>query len=159
MNDKNQAIIDYLITCPQIYENPLFFNFINAKDMNQQIVTLNNEKSLQTPYVDGSVLKRYSFTIIAFRSISTNAIVKQDGYTDENVEEMLDVQGIIDWIDEQNENRNYPNFGENTEIDSIKATTDNPNLRNVDTSVNPYLAQYAITIQVDYIDNSKLLWN
>lgn len=40
MVDKNQAVIDFLINCPQIKNNPLFFNATEAKDNNKQILTL-----------------------------------------------------------------------------------------------------------------------
>lgn len=62
--DKNQAVIDFLLKCPQIKENPLFFNFAEAKDNNKQIVTIANDKSVNKGFVDGSVLRRYTFTII-----------------------------------------------------------------------------------------------
>lgn len=156
--DKNLAIVQFLAECPQIQANPLFFNFINAKDNSQQVITQSNDRSLQTPFIDGSVQKRYAFTIVVFKSINHNPIVKQEGYADENIDELFDVQGIIDWIVEQQEARNYPDFGTNCIIDEMRATTENPNLQGVDTSVKPSLAQYAITIQIDYIDISKRLW-
>lgn len=158
MADKNQAVIDFLLTCPQLASNPMFFNFINAKDNNKQIITLANDVSLHRPYIDGSVLKRYTFTIIDFKSVSYNAIVTIAGYSDENVDEMFEVQDIIDWITEQDESRNYPDFGPDIQIDSMRALSDNPNLNGVDNSVQPALAKYSISIQIDYIDNSKKLW-
>lgn len=156
--DKNQAVIDFLITCPQIRDNPLYFNFINAKDDNKQIITIANDKSINRPYIDGSVLKRFTFTIVDFKSIAYKAIVKQAGYPDENVTDMLDVQGIIDWVTEQADNYNYPDFGTDCFIDDMRVTTDNPNLNGIDNSVQPALAKYSMSIQIDYIDNSKKTW-
>ena len=159
MVDKNQAIIDFLLTCPAIRNSPLYFQFINAKDDNKQIVTIANERLLHRPFIDGSVAKQYTFTIIDFKSISYNAIPKGlSGGTSENVEEMFEVQSIIDWIDEQAELRNYPNFGDAYQIDDIRALSDIPNLNGVDTSVQPALAKYSVSIQIDYTDNSKLIW-
>lgn len=156
--DKNQAVIDYLLTCPSIASNPVFFNAIQAKDNTKEIVTMANDRAMQTPYIDGSVLKRYTFTIVDFRSITYNALVTVPGYTNENVEDMLDVQGVIDWIEEQNDDRNFPNFGSDCEIDSIRTATDNPNLNGLDTTVTPVLAKYSIAVQIDYLDNSKRLY-
>lgn len=158
MVDKNQAVIDFLITCPIIQKSPLYFNFINAKDDNKQIITIANDKNIQRPYIDGSVLKRYTFTIVDFKSIAYNAIVKQTGYPTENVLDMLEVQDIIDWITEQADAQNYPDFGEDCFIDDMRATTENPNLNGVDNSVKPSLAKYSVSIQIDYIDNSKKIW-
>lgn len=156
--DKNQAVIDYLITCPQIQANPLYFNFLNAKDGNKQLISSGNDKSMNKPFIDGSVQKRFTFTIIDYRSIAYQAIVKQAGYVNENVEEALDVQGIMDWIEEQNDARNFPDFGSDCEIDEIRTLTDNPNLNGVDTSVTPALAKYSMSIQIDYLDKSKAIW-
>ena len=156
--DKNQAIINFLIQCPQIANNKLFFNFINGKDNDKQIITISNDKRTQKPYIDGSVLKRFSFAIIDFRSVTYQAVVKDPSYPNENVEEMLDVQGILDWIQEQADNANYPNFGENCVIDSMQTSTDTPNLNGVDTNITPAIAKYSISIFIDYLDISKQLW-
>ena len=157
--DKNQAIIDFLLDCPQIAYNPLFFNFLNAKDDNKQIVTQSNDVRLNKKYIDGSVLKRFTFTIIDFRSVAYQPVPKIPGYTSENVEELFDVQDIMNWINEQADLENYPNFGEDCLIDSMSTTSDVPNLNGVDTQVTPALAKYSMSIQIDYIDKSKTVWN
>lgn len=156
--DKNKAIIDFLSQCQFINDSPLFFNFINAKDDNKQIITMANEKSLDRPYIDGSVLKRFTFTIIDFKSVAYNAVIAQPGYSDENVEEFADVQKIIDWISEQADNRNYPDFGENSQIDDMRVLTDSPTLNGVDSNTTPALAKYSFSIQIDYLDTSKAIW-
>ena len=157
--DKNQAVIDFLIQCPTIADNPLFFNFLNAKDDNKQIIVQANDVNLDRKYIDGSVMKRYIFTLIDFRSVAYQPIPKVPGYVSENVEELFDVQGIMDWVNEQAELQNYPNFGTDCLIDDMRTTSDNPNLNGVDTQITPALAKYSISIQIDYIDTSKLIWN
>lgn len=159
MNDKNQAVIDFLLECPQIANNPLFFNVINAKDNDKQIITQSNEKSLNRTFIDGSVMKRFTFTIIDFRSVIYQPLPKVEGYTSENVEEMFDVQGIMNWVNAQADEQNYPDFGNDCQIDSMRTTSENPNLNGVDTSVSPALAKYSMSIQIDYIDTSKAVWN
>lgn len=160
--DKNQAIIDYILTCPVISGNPLFFNAIKAQDENKEIITIANDRTLNSKFIDGSVLKRYSFTIVDFRSISYNPVplntTPGTEYKSENVENMFDVQGIIDWVEEQKDSGNYPDFGEDCVIDDIATTSDIPNLNGIDTNVAPALAKYSITIQIDYIDNSKTIF-
>ena len=157
--DKNQSVIEFLITCPELATNPLFFNYVNAKENSTQIITQSNDKSMNRKFIDGSVLRRYSFTFIYFKSISYTPIVKEAGYPNENVEDMLDVQAIVDWITEQAEDLNYPDFGETCFIEDMQVLTDNPNLNSVDTTSSPPLAKYSFTIQIDYIDTSKKLWN
>ena len=63
MVDKNQAIIDFLLQCPQLRSNPLFFNFTEAKDNNKQLLPLANDKLMNRTFIDGSVMKRYTFTL------------------------------------------------------------------------------------------------
>lgn len=156
--DKNQAVIDFLLTCPAIQDNPLFFNFLNAKDDNKQLVVTGNEKSINKAFVDGSVQKRFTFTIIDYKSVAYQAIVNSPILVNENVQEVFETQGIIDWISEQNDSRNFPNFGDDCIIEEMHTLTDNPNLNGVDTSVSPALAKYSISIQIDYVDTSKMIW-
>lgn len=158
MADKSQAVIDYLGNCPQISSNPLFFNFSEAKDNNKQLVIVPVDRIINRPYIDGSVLKRFTFTIYDYRSITYQALAKVQGYPNENVEELLDVQGIIDWIDEQNDAGNFPDFGTDCIIDSISVSTNTPALSAVDVSLTPALAKYSITIMVDYLDRSKCIY-
>lgn len=156
--DKNQAIIEYLLRCPAINGNPLYFNFVNEEDDSQQVVTTSNDVLLNRPYIDGSVLKRYTFNIIVFKSVTNNAVVSSIATYNENVEELADVQSLIDWINEQNDLRNFPDFGTDCRIDSIFSTTENPNLDGINTNTMPMLAMYSVSIQIDYLDVSKVVW-
>lgn len=156
--DKNQAVINFLLECPTIANNPLFFNFLNARDDDKQIVTQSNDTLLDKRFVDGGVSKRYTFSIIDFRSVAYQPIPKIAGYSSENVEEMFDVQGIVDWVNEQNDLQNYPDFGNDCVIDSMQTTSNNPSLNGVDSSVTPALAKYSISIRIDYVDNSRAIW-
>ena len=157
MVDKNRAVIDFLIQCPAIQNSSLYFNFTQAEDDNKQFVTTSNDKNMNKEFVDGSVQKRYTFTIIDYRSVAYQAVVKDPDYisANENVEELLDVQSIMDWINEQADAHNYPDFGEDCFIDGMRTLTENPNTNGVDTSLTPALAKYSISVQIDYIDYSK----
>lgn len=157
--DKNQAIIDFLLNCPQISSNPLYFNAIQAQDNNKEIVTQTTDRAVQRPYIDGTVERQFLFTLVDFRSVTYQAIPKVAGLPSENVQEMLDVQGILDWVSEQNDNRNYPDFGEDCIVDEMFPTTDTPKLNGIDTTANPVLAKYSITIRITYLDTSKRLYN
>lgn len=157
--DKNGEMIEYLLTCQEIASSTLYFNFANIKDSITQFITLAQDVAIDTPFIDGAVRKRYSLTVISFLSISDNPIVKVAGYSNENVSDMAEVQTLIDWIATQETEHNYPNFGEQCEVDSIRTTTNNPVLDQIDATKTPPLAKYTFTIQVDYIDNSKKIWS
>ena len=159
MTDKNRAIIDYLLTCDSIRDSSLYFNFIGAKNNTKQIIAEATEEALNTSYINGSVLKQYQCTLIDFRSLSTNPIAKVSGYDDENIADLKAVQLVVDWIAEQNDLQNFPNFGENCIVESIRTTANNPSLDSVDASTTPSLARYSIVIQVTYLDKSKVIWN
>lgn len=158
VTDKNQAVIDYIITCPTILNSPLYFNFINAKDDTNQLFTESTDTYSNKPFIDGSVEKIYTFTILTFKSAADIAVVKQSGYENENLSDMSDIQKLIEWIAEQNKLRNFPNFGEDCIIDSISTTTDAPKFEGIDEQIIPPLAVYSTSIQIKYIDISNLIW-
>ena len=156
--DKNKAVIDYLLTCDYIKNSPLFYNFGEAKDDNKQVITHANDKRVDTPFIDGSVRKQYTFTIVDYKSVAYKAVPRREGATDENLENALEVQQIIDWIAEQEEEHNYPDFGSKCSIQEIEAVTDQPNMNGIDKAITPALAKYSVSIRIDYIDYSKTIW-
>lgn len=160
--DKNKAIINYLLQCQSIYNSPLYFNLIDAKDGSIQIITTTEDKAMSKPFIDGSVEKRYTCNLVTFKSVSDLEIVRPVGtveYPNENVEELQDVQKLIDWIQEQELARNYPNFGAHCEVQRIDTTTDEPRYDGVNSELNPPLAMYSISLVVEYIDTSKIIYN
>lgn len=155
MSDKNKAIIDFLMQCPTIQDNPLFFNFADEEDGNNHVIT--NSDKVKTSYIDGSVRKQYTFTIACYKSVAHVALV--DGESNQNMEDMAIVQSILDWIDEQANNRSYPDFGAECDVEEMQTLTTDPDLDGVDTSVNPPIARYSISVRIEYIDKTKMLWN
>ena len=159
MTDKNVAIINYLLTCDSIKDSSIYFNFINAKNDTKQIIAESSDVAINRQYLDGSILKKYQCVLVVFKSMSTKPIVKVEGYEDENVADVDAVQKIIDWIAEQNDLQNFPDFGETCIVESIQTTSDNPNLDGIDDTTTPALARYSITIQIEYLDTAKVIWN
>lgn len=157
--DKNKAVVDFLLTCDYIKNNPLFFNFGKAESDNKQIVTIANDIRVNEPFIDGSVRKRYTFTIIDYKSVAYNAVVSRGNVpVSENIDTAFEAQQVADWVEEQADIRNYPDFGVDCVIDDMKVVTDQPNVNGVDRSVTPALAKYSISIRIDYIDYSKAIW-
>ncbi len=158
MIDKNQAMINYLITCPTILDSPLYFNFINAKNDTNQFLTTSSDMYTNKNYIDGSVGRQYDFTIVTFKSAADIAVVKMEGFENENISDMATIQSLIEWVSKQNDLRNFPDFGEECEVDEILTTSDTPSFDGIDEQVSPPLAVYSITIRVNYIDKSKIIW-
>lgn len=158
MTDKNQAVIDFLITNPDIRDSPLYFNFINAQDNDKQVITQSNDRIYARPYIDGSVPKQYTFILLCFKSISDMPLVTIEGYSNENIIDLDDVQLLMDWVNEQNELQNFPDFGEDCMITDMQTTTENPVLEGINTEIVPNLAMYSVSIRINYIDLSKKIW-
>lgn len=156
--DKNKAIVNFLLTCDYIKNSPLFFNFGEAKADNKQLVTLATDIRVNTPFIDGSVRKRYTFTILDYKSVAYKAIPRREGATDENLENAFEAQQVIDWVTEQADLHNYPDFGVDCKIDDMVVITDQPNMNGIDRAITPALAKYSISIRIDYIDYSKAIW-
>ena len=157
--DKNNAVIEFLKTCPAIQSNPLFFNFAEKdKEGTNRFITETDKK--KKTYIDGSVLKQYTFTIASYVPVAYSAVVGDSDFKDQNMENMAIVQEkILDWIEEQADNANYPDFGSECNIEDMKTLTSYPDLDGVDKSVNPPIARYSIGVQIDYIDNTKKIWS
>lgn len=157
--DKNKAVIDYLCQCEKIQDSPLYFNLINGENDNIQIITTSTDTTYTKPYIDGSIPKKYTFNLVMFKSITDLPLVKLENYSNENVDDLADVQTLIDWIQEQDDLRNYPDFGTDCEMESIQTSTDEPRFDGINTSINPPLAMYSLSITINYIDTSKVIYN
>lgn len=161
MADKSIALIEYLKTCPYLANTKVYFNFAEGEDNTKQLITVATSSNTVKKYIDGSQDKTFSITLIDYRSVTYQALVNSGDisqYPNENVEEFVDVQAVMGWIEEQNDELNFPDFGLDCEVEEISTTTDIPNLNGVDTSIQPTLAKYSITIQVKYLDKTKIIW-
>lgn len=154
--DKNKAIVAYILKCPVVSGNPTFFQFLQAQDNSKQILTASNDVSVAKADILGVQYRQFNFAIVDYRSVSYNPITTMVEYNNENLDEYIDVQGIADWIKEQNRIKNFPDFGEDIKIQSIQSLTDNPVLMGIDnTNFSPPLASYSITIRIEYEDYSE----
>lgn len=158
--DKDVAVIEYLRNCPAMAENPLFFNFAQKENDNQLFATYADNTDIEKKYIDGSKDCTYTFTILIYKSIAYNPMIQ--GYSDENLEKYVDVKAIYEWIEEQNDNYIFPDFGADCVIDSIDMLTNKPVVnasKQGEDDMQPALAQYSLGIRIKYLDKSKVLWN
>jgi len=156
--DKNKAIIDFLLTCDAIYNSPLYFNLSKSEAGSKLFVTQGEDKNIEKPYIDGSVKKRCSLTVISFCSMSALPIAKSEGKTDKNIEDYGQVQALMDWVKLQKSEKKFPDFGDDCLIEDIYTTSSNPIIDHIDASVTPPIAKYSFTFRVEYIDNSEVIW-
>ena len=157
--DKNQALINYLLTCEKIKNSSLYFNLASIKNGVTQLVPLTQDKAVNTPYIDGSVDKKYSLTVILYLSTNPVPVPKVINKTVDSIVDMSEVQQLIDWVANQEKTKNYPDFGKKCPVNKIAVTSENPRTDQIDMSVTPPLAKYSFTIEVYYTDISDVIWN
>lgn len=148
---KNQIMLDYLSKCDGIQQ--MYFQYGHAEDGAMQLVTSSVEAATRAEYIDGSQPKRLDYSLIWFKALAfLPAVAGTSETVNANVAELDDVQAIIDWINAQNDAHNYPDFGEECQVDAISCLHDVPQLIGVDTTYSPPLARYTFTIRVEYLD-------
>ena len=143
---KHEAIKIYFE--PKVEElagNILSFNFSPESEDSILLITNYSDK-VRKRYVTGDVQKEYGFTIIIVKSYST-------GCDDLNLEAMNFAQAFMDWMDEQDEKRDYPDFGENCTVEKMECLQNMPNLSGV--NQDGTMARYMIQARVIYKERKK----
>ena len=125
----------------ELTEQTLGFNY-SSEEVGQIAITTDFSDRVIKKYFRGAE-KAYGFTITLIRPYSTDL----DSL---NLECMNFVQSFMDWIDEQNRKKNFPDFGENCQIKKMENLQNMPNL----SGINPKegLARYQIQCRIIYFD-------
>lgn len=155
MTTKTQAVLDYLLQSPAI--SAFYYQYADARAGAMQISGNAVDRASRRQYVDGSQQKRLDYTFTWYRPLACVPVIAGAESID-SVAASDDVQGIIDWIDAQDDARHYPELGAQCIVDRITCTTDTPRLAGIDTSSSPVLAQYQLTIRLEYLDMSGCVW-
>jgi len=138
--NKNEAMWEYLMKCPEI-NTYLTFNSVGAESGNTGLLTEYSSEAWEKKMLRGGI-KRYDFAVIMMKQHDT-------GTSTVNISQIFDVQKVMDWIDEQNQIRNFPDFGNKMMI-SIENLQNMPNLAGV--SDDSTVAKYMIQCRVKYYD-------
>lgn len=167
--DLNKRILEYIYECSVVEENPMYFTVAEEQDNSNQLLVGREEPRDEIAYVDGTVERTYRAEILMYKSVAYSPIVTEetsegkrvpsDLYLNENLEDIEDGQTLIDWIQEQNDNRHFPDFGEWCIIESVETTSNRPVLNGVNPELEPPLAQYSVGLVIKYLDVEKQLWN
>ena len=167
--DLNKRILEYIYECPVVEENPMYFTVAEEQDNSNQLLVGREQPRDEIKYVDGTVERTYRAEILMYKSVAYNPIVTEETsegkripselYLNENIEDIEDGQALIDWINEQNDNRHFPNFGEWCIIESVRTTSNRPVLNGINPELEPPLAQYSVGLEIQYLDITKQLWN
>ena len=143
---KHDAIKEYFGSkVEELAGNLLSFNFSPESEDSISLITNYSDK-LRKKYITGDTQKEYGFTIIIVKSYSS-------GCDDLNLEAMNFAQAFMNWMDEQDENRNYPDFGENCTVEKMECLQNMPNLSGV--NQDGTMARYMIQARVIYKERKK----
>ena len=89
----------------------------------------------------GDEQKAYGFSIIIVKAYSS-------GQDDLNLEAMNFAQAFMDWLEDQDRQKNYPDFGEKCRIQKMENLQNMPNLSGV--NYQEGLARYMIQARIVY---------
>ena len=123
----------------------LNFNFSPEAPESISLITNYSDK-IRKRYITGDCEKEYGFSIIIVKPYSSD----QD---DLNLEAMNFAQAFMDWLDEKNEERKFPDFGENCTVERIENLQNMPNLSGV--NYEEGLARYMIQAKIIYKERKK----
>ena len=132
-------MVDYITQCAEVKD--LFFNFSTSKNGDTVIAPIASDYTVQE-YIDKSALKWYDFSIIQFWPLST------EPNDSTNADIMFDVEEVMQWISDQEDAENYPNFGDKCEVQEISVLQDIPTVAGQDQSG----AKYMFSCRVEYLE-------
>lgn len=125
----------------ELAEQTLGFNYSSEMEGSIALTTDYSDRVVKS-YFKGAE-KEYGFTITVIKPYS----VDLDSL---NLECMNFVQSFMDWLQEQNKKRNFPDFGPSCQIRKIENLQNMPNL----SGINPEegLARYQLQCRIVYFD-------
>lgn len=142
---KNQAMINFIKKYPPLYET-LYFNSTQNYPQTTSLNTVYSDYAVQE-YTCGNSDREFIFAIKQMKNYDSS------GTSDVNLQAINEVQDFMDWIDEQNELKNYPEFPENCYVYKIENLQNMPNLAGTD---DQGLAEYMFQCKVCYTEERRL---
>lgn len=151
--DYITPFIKWLLKSDYIKNNKLFLNAVEAKNNNIQIVTQQISKDEDKEYVDGSVLHRIHFTLFDYKSIQFHQLFNAMLEQNENVEKLLEVGNINDFISQKEKEGDYPDFGDSFEVQNIYCKYHTPSSPAIDGNLS--LAKYSIPVVCEVLEYAE----
>lgn len=142
---KHEIMVDYVKDkIEELCDGILTFNYADGEAHSVSFLTNFSGKVVKR-YVRAAD-KEYGFTILITWHYSSEL-------DDMNLQAMNLGQMFMDWIDEQNRKKNFPNFGKNCQVKKIENLQNMPNLATVDWESG--VAQYQIPCRVLYFEKES----
>ena len=143
---KHDAVKQYFE--PKVMElagDILSFNFSPESADSFSLITDYSDKVVKE-FICGDIRKAYGFAIVIIKNYSTSG-------DDLNLECMNFVQVFMDWMEEQDRNKHYPDFGDDCDIEKMEVLQNMPNLAGVNAEEG--LAKYMIQGRILYMEHGK----
>lgn len=119
-----------------------YLEFNYSDDYSGISLVTNYSDKLLKKYLWGSE-KEYGFSIIIVQPYSTDT-------DDLNLTAMNFAQAFMDWLEEQNKKRNYPEFPNSFQIKKMETLQNMPNLAGV--NVKEGMARYMVQCRIVYFE-------
>lgn len=132
------ALWEWLAGCASITK--LFFNFGEASDGSTGIMTSGD--TVLESYLDGSQLRRYAFDLVRFLPIGW------DPNDAGNVTMMEDVDAIVEWMERQGDQANFPTFPSGCTVERVAVSDEGVGYADAQ---DDNRARYIVPIIVDYV--------
>lgn len=135
--NKHRAMVDWVL--PFLNGEYLYFE---SSEAYPNVKTLVPNYGDYINYIDicGSKYKSYTFVFIGYEQIDT-------GTNDVNFNNMEIFDNFILWLEEQQDNRNFPEFGDNcTDYEIIPLQ----NMANLAQITEDNLAKYMLGVRINY---------
>lgn len=137
ITDKNTAILNWLYGCDELQD---IFYLVGKSENGGTTIVPNSSEEWTKEFNDGTGEKELTFTLILHKAIST------EPNTDENAKTQFDVEKIMEWIREQNEVENYPQFADDETIFEIEVLENLPNMAGQDEQT----AKFMFAVKINY---------
>lgn len=134
------AMLDYLSPIiTELVGKHLYLNVLPP----DSVALLTDSETDETEFIGGSKLASVLFTLAVVADYSE----EMDG---ENAEALTMLDEFREWIEEQEEDGNYPEFGDNINVCEIKNTQRTPSFASV--SEDGKSAKYLFGVRVRYME-------
>ena len=143
-----KPFLEWLLKSDYVKENKLFLNAIQAENNNIGVVTQQISRKDVKHFVDGSKWYKVTFTVFDYKSISFNGLVSTLLKNNENIEDLMDVQKIIDYVESAPD---YPYFGDKYEVQAVYPAYLTPSTPTIDNS----LGRYSVPIVCEVFESGK----
>lgn len=122
-----------------LYDNYLYFESADASPGVRMMVPQYGDYVNKVDIL-GAKYKSYTFIFIAYEQLDP-------GTSDVNITNMQVMDSFIEWLEEQKEDENYPEFGDNCSEYEIQPLQ---NMANLATVTEDGLAKYMLGVRINY---------